>query len=363
MCAVCAFVATVVGTRGLAHAARRAGLRRDGRLPAGGRAQGPGAATATRVRGGVAGGGGQPGLRRTRGDVAARGARRALRAWARAAAGRLRRVRAGLPGQWPLRRLARPAQGPARRPRGRPGGGEPARRARGRWRRSRSAAAQPLRLPARRRAHPLRARGAPGVDGQRRPARGGGALAGAAADVLPARGDPALLHGRRRGGPRRRCRAVCDRLPRDGPDRTAARPSGGSSRDRRSSVGCSVPRWPGCLAGRDGRAGRPAYAAGGAGAALRARPAASGLPAGAGLVVQRVRRDLRPGAGRGRPRRRARARRCSLRATPAAAGGSRDGRRAVPRRAGHLGSGRVRGRRGARPPWSRHRHPSGRCRS
>ena len=67
----------------------------------------------------------------------------------------------------------RPGRGPGRR--------GAAGRPRGRRRRPRAAAAQPLRPPARRRPHPLRARGAAELGGQRRPARGGGALAGAAA--------------------------------------------------------------------------------------------------------------------------------------------------------------------------------------
>src|SRR4051794_14271208 len=60
------------------------------------------------------------------------------------------------------------------------------------------------------------------MDRQRRPARRLGAVAGAAPDVLPARRDPALLHGSGSRCPRRRRRAVRVRLPGDGPHRPAA---------------------------------------------------------------------------------------------------------------------------------------------
>ncbi len=118
--------------RRLADGPGRAGVRRDGWLPAGGRAQGPGEAAATRVRRGLARGRRQPRQRRPRGHVAARGALRAVRARTRTAARVVRRLRARLPGQRPVRRRARPAQGAAGRPGGRPGRGEPAGGARGR---------------------------------------------------------------------------------------------------------------------------------------------------------------------------------------------------------------------------------------
>ena len=107
------------------------------------------------------------------------------------AARRLRPVRPRLPGHRPVRRVPRPAQGPARRPRRRPRDRGAAAGARGRRRRSRPAAAQPLRLPARRRAHALRARVAAGLDRQRCPAGRRRAVDRAAADVVPDHGDPA----------------------------------------------------------------------------------------------------------------------------------------------------------------------------
>ena len=103
------------------------------------------------------------------------------------AAARLRPVRPRLPGHRAVRRVPRPAEGPARRPRRGPGDRGAAAGPRGRRRRPRPAAAQPLGLPARRRPHPLRARVAPGLDRQRRAARGRRAVDRAAADVVPDR--------------------------------------------------------------------------------------------------------------------------------------------------------------------------------
>src|SRR3954470_11818340 len=60
------------------------------------------------------------------------------------------------------------------------------------------------------------------MDRQRRAARRLGAVAGAAPDVLPARRDPALLHGSGSRCSRRRRRALRLRLPGDGPHRPAA---------------------------------------------------------------------------------------------------------------------------------------------
>ena len=111
---------------------------------------------------------------------------------ARAAARAVPGVRRRLPGDRPVRREPRPAQGAARRPGRRPGRRGAADRPRGRRRRAGQPAAQPVRLPARGRAHPLRAGVAPGLDRQRRPAGGRRAVARAAAAVLPARGDRPL---------------------------------------------------------------------------------------------------------------------------------------------------------------------------
>ena len=98
----------------------------------------------------------------------------AVRGPERAAAG-LCRVRGGLPHDRALPRLPRPAQGPAQRPGGRPHRRVAADRARGRRQRPRPAAAHAVVVPARGRAHAGRARDATELDGQRRPARGGGA--------------------------------------------------------------------------------------------------------------------------------------------------------------------------------------------
>ena len=68
--------------------------------------------------------------------------------------------------------------------------------------RARPAAAQPVRLPPRGRPHPRRAGVAPGVDRERRPARGRGAVAGAAVHVVPDRGHPPLRLAGRCAGPR-----------------------------------------------------------------------------------------------------------------------------------------------------------------
>ena len=87
-----------------------------------------------------------------------------------------------------LDRLKARARRPGRRPRRRGTADRP----RGRRRRARPAAAQPVRVPPRRRAHPLGDGVAPGVDRQRRAARGRRALAGAAHHVVPGRRDPAL---------------------------------------------------------------------------------------------------------------------------------------------------------------------------
>ena len=155
-----------------------------GGVPPGRGGRRPGAAPAARARRGVAGGGRQPRLRRPGRHVAARRARRA-----RPSAGPSRCASAfdafaldyQVTGRFGdcLDRLKDAARRPGRRPGGRGAAG----RARGRRRRARPAAAQPVRLPARRPPHPLRARVAPGLDGQRRPARGRRAVAGAAADV------------------------------------------------------------------------------------------------------------------------------------------------------------------------------------
>ncbi len=67
-------------------------------------------------------------------------------------------LRPGLPGHRPLRRLPRPAQGRARRPRRRPGRRGAAAGPRGRRHRPRPAAAHAVDLPARGRPHPRRAR-------------------------------------------------------------------------------------------------------------------------------------------------------------------------------------------------------------
>ena len=160
------------------------------------------AATTRRPAGGVARGRGQPGLRRQGGAVAARGPRPAGRAGPGAAAPGLPRVRRGLPGERPLRRLVVAAQGPARRPGRRPARGGVAHHPRGRRVRPRAAAADAVDVPARGRADPGRARGAPVVDGERRPARRRGAVARPGA----ARDEGGRRRAVQRGGGRRRPR-------------------------------------------------------------------------------------------------------------------------------------------------------------
>ncbi len=93
------------------------------------------------------------------------------------------------------------------------------------------------------------------LDRQRCAAGGRRAVAGAAPALLPARRDrPLRVDGRRRRARRRRV-ALSGRLPADGADRTAARSSGGSSRDadrvgrparRRASAPGSCWCWTAC---------------------------------------------------------------------------------------------------------------------
>ena len=121
--------------RGPGH---RAGLRRV-RQPA---ADHPGTAAAGPAGGGaardLARGGRQPDQRRPRRAVAAGGADAAGSPGSRAAARAVHPVRPGLPGDRPLRRVARRAQGIARRPGRRPGGRGAADGARGRRQRPRA---------------------------------------------------------------------------------------------------------------------------------------------------------------------------------------------------------------------------------
>ena len=196
-----AVVALVVIRCCLADAAGGRRVRRDGGVPAGRRRQGPGPPAPARVRRGVAGGGRQPGLR---------GAGRACRCprrWPGSASagpsrcGRRSRAFAldyqvtGRFGESP-----RPAQGAAGRPGRRPGRRGAAGRPRGRRRRPRPAAAQPVGLPARRRPHPRPSsrRGRPGrstAPGSRWPRRGWCCCC----MCFQPRGDPPLLLAGRGG--------------------------------------------------------------------------------------------------------------------------------------------------------------------
>ena len=94
----------------------------------------------------------------------------------RGAAAGLPRLRRGLPVERAVPRLPRPPQGPAERPGRGPARRVTAHRAGGRGQRPRPAAAHPVDVPARGQPHPLRARDAPGLDGERRAARGRGAV-------------------------------------------------------------------------------------------------------------------------------------------------------------------------------------------
>ena len=155
----------------------------------------PGAARGRAARG-VARGGRQPGQRRARRAVAAGGADAARRPRAGAAALAVPPVRRGLPGDRPVRREPRPAQGRPGRPGRRPGRRGAADGARGRRHRPRPAAADAVELPARGRPHPRGARDAAGLDGQRRPAGPGRAVGAAAPAVDAARRGAGLQHRR-----------------------------------------------------------------------------------------------------------------------------------------------------------------------
>ena len=365
VCAVCAFTATARRAGGLAHRAGGAGLRRDGRLPAGGGRQGPGPAAAARVRRGVARGGRQPAPAPC--APACRCPRRSA-ALSERGPEPLRESFAGFALDYQVSgrfgdsldrlkdRLADPVGDrvvESLRVAREVGGGDL-----GRLLRSLSG------LPARRRPHPRRAPVAPGVDGQRRPARRGRAVAGAAADVLPARGDPALLDRRRRRRPGRRRGAVRPRLPADGAHRPAARPSGGSCRDPAGGCPARCRARARCLArgdrGRSTRGVRRSRC----GCCPTSATCRARTPCPRPVVlVQRVRRRLRPVARRrpAGPSSGCSAAAASVRRRLQRAGLEMDVA-AVPGRAGRLGAGRVRGRRRARRVWSRPRRRSARCR-
>ena len=253
-------------------------------------------------------------------SLAAGGADPARAPRAGAAARAVPGVRRRLPGHRPVRRQPRPAQGAALRPGRRPGRRGPADRPRGRWRRAGQPAAQPVGLPARGRAHPVRAGVAAGLDRQRRAARGRGAVAGAADALLPARGDRALRVTGRRGGARGRRRRCASSPTARWSGSAGCRPSGGCCRDA-GGVGRAAGRGRRARPGAGGhpRAGAAPTAARRAGAALRPRPAAGRR----GRWPRRRAAGAVPGAVRPGARRRRRDSwsGCSA-ATPPSAGGS-----------------------------------------
>src|SRR5690606_39213223 len=175
------------------------------------------------------GGGTDRGRRlRTRSQLRRR-ADRARRARSRAVARRVRAVRAPLPRQRPVRRVDRPAQGAVGRPGRRPPRRGAADHAGGRRHRPRAAAPHAVAVPPRRPPRPRRARGAAVVDGQRRPARGRGAVARARDARHPLDDDPGLQLARRRARAARRGGGVGARLPGDDAAGPAARGRAGAA--------------------------------------------------------------------------------------------------------------------------------------
>ena len=154
----------------------------------------------------VARGRGQPGVGRAGRAVPARGAHPGRGPRARGAAPAVRALRRGLSRDRAVLRVARPPQGRPRRPGRRPDRGVAADGPRRRRHRPRPAAAHPLGVPARGRAHPRRARDAAGVDGQRGPARGRRAVDHPGLALAAARGGRRLQHAAGAGGARHRRR-------------------------------------------------------------------------------------------------------------------------------------------------------------